>query len=312
MKIKLLGLFILFGIFAQAQDELLDTSEISSLLEQFQMETMLTQYYDSIDQTFNYQTGPIEIGGGVAKLNVPLGFKYISGKDADRVLTELWGNPPADPGDESLGMLFPEDGSPMKDSTYAVNITYSKDGYIDDKDAKDLDYDELLETMQEEIEDGNEYRQELGYGTMHLIGWASAPYYDEESKKIHWAKELNFNEMDQNTLNYNIRILGRKGYLELNAIGDMNILDEVKLNIDPILAGVNFNKGYTYGEFDPKVDKIAAYGIGGLIAGKVLAKAGLLAKLGIVLAKFWKIIALAVVGFFAGFRKLFGKKDPEA
>ena len=57
-------------------------------------------------------------------------------------------------------------------------------------------------------------------------------------------------------------------------------------------------------DYDPSTDRLAAYGIGGLIAGKVLGKVGLFAKL----AKFGKFI---VVGVVAGFvflkKKLSGK-----
>lgn len=54
-------------------------------------------------------------------------------------------------------------------------------------------------------------------------------------------------------------------------------------------------------QFQQDVDKIAAYGIGGLIAGKILSKAGIF----VILAKFWKVITLAVVGVLAAFRKKF-------
>ena len=163
--------------------------------------------------------------------------------------------------------------------------------------------------MKESFAEGNKIRVEKGYPTMDFVGWASTPFYDEANKKLHWAKELKFEGSPINTLNYNIRILGRKGFLELNAIGEMTMLDEIKNNIDPILGSVNFNDGNRYSDFNPDIDKVAAYGIGGLIAGKLLAKAGLLAKIGIILAKFWKIIALAFIGLFAGMKKFFGKKD---
>ena len=39
-----------------------------------------------------------------------------------------------------------------------------------------------------------------------------------------------------------------------------------------------------------------------------LAKSGLLAKLGVILLKFWKLIALAFVGLVAGISKFFKRK----
>ena len=166
--------------------------------------------------------------------------------------------------------------------------------------------------MQEDTENSNEYRVSEGYETIELIGWAASPFYDSEHKKLHWAKELKFGDSDVHTLNYNIRILGRRGYLELNAIGGMSELPLVEESIPYILQSVSFNEGNRYADFNPSMDKVAAYGIGGLIAGKMLLKAGLLAKLGIMLAKFWKIIALGLVALGAGLKKYFsGKKEPE-
>jgi len=208
-----------------------------------------------------------------------------------------------------LGLLFPKNINPIDDNfTYAVEVTYSSDGYIDDEDAKDLDYDNLLEEMQDDTSAANPERKELGYPEMELIGWASKPFYDADEKKLHWAKELSFEGEEINTLNYNIRVLGRKGYLNLNAIGTIDILPEFKKDVDEILNSVHFTDGNMYSDFNPEIDEVAAYGIGGLIAGKLLAKAGFFA----LILKFWKIIAIAVVGAFTVFKKkIFGTKKEE-
>jgi uncharacterized membrane-anchored protein len=97
----------------------------------------------------------------------------------------------------------------------------------------------------------------------------------------------------------------------MNVIGEMPVLPQVNANMDNILPAVNFTEGNRYSDFNPDIDKVAAYGIGGLIAGKALLKAGILAKIGLVLAKFWKLIAIGFVAFFAGIRKLFDNKDVE-
>jgi uncharacterized membrane-anchored protein len=76
----------------------------------------------------------------------------------------------------------------------------------------------------------------------------------------------------------------------LNIIGNMSVLSQVQSDTDKILTSIDFQEGYKYSDFNPKVDKVAAYGIGGLIAGKMLAKAGLFAGL----LKFWKLIAAGV------------------
>lgn len=68
---------------------------------------------------------------------------------------------------------------------------------------------------------------------------------------------------------------------------------------------MQFNDGYRYGDFNPSVDEVAGWTIGGLVAGKVLAKAGLFA----VILKFWKFIAIGVVALVRIFwSRIRGKK----
>lgn len=265
-----------------------------------------SQKLDSINKSFQYDYGKISLENGLAEIDIPEGYKFLNAEQSNYVLSDLWGNPPS----EVLGLLFPKNINPIDDNfTYAVEVTYSNDGYIDDEDAKDLDYDDLLEEMQEDTDAENPERKKLGYPEMELVGWASKPYYDVEEKKLHWAKELRFEGEEENTLNYNIRVLGRKGYLNLNAIGTIDILPEFKNDVDEILNSVHFTEGNKYADFNPDIDEVAAYGIGGLIAGKLLAKAGFFA----LILKFWKIIALGAVGAFSIFKKkIFGSKKEES
>ena len=285
--------FVLTFTFAQEYTEELTTEQ----------QEILQQKIDSINNSFTYEYGKISIQDGIAEVDVPDNYKFLNSEQSNYVLTELWGNPPS----EVLGLLFPKDTNPLSENfTYAVEVTYSEEGYIKDDDAKDLDYDELLEEMQEGTNADNDERKKLGYPTMNLVGWASKPYYDEAEKKLHWAKEIKFEGAEINTLNYNIRVLGREGYLNLNAIGTIDVLPVFKNDVSEILSSVHFTEGNKYADFNPDIDNVAAYGIGGLIAGKLLAKAGFF----VLILKFWKVIAIAIVGAFSVFKKkIFGSKE---
>lgn len=243
-------------------------------------------------QILNYDTaGTIQLHEGLATFNIPAGFKYLNPTQSAYVLADLWGNPPS----ETSGMIFPSDASPIFPGVWAIEISYEEEGHVKDGDAKDIDYKDLLDEMQDQVKDANEHRKEQGYASVELLGWASDPYYDQTAKKLHWAKRLQFEGDSSETLNYNIRILGREGVLVLNAIGDMNQLDEIKQNIDVILASTNFSQGHRYEDFNESTDKLAAYGIGGLIAGGLLAKTGFFAKIGLIFAKFAKVIVIGAV-----------------
>ncbi|AOW21705.1 DUF2167 domain-containing protein [Urechidicola croceus] len=296
-KITMLFFLFILGIsFAQNEDSIEEFIDIEAINMQI----------DSINNSFTYQYNQIDINDGLATVHIPEGYKFLDAEQSKRVLSDVWGNPPSD---DTLGMIFPEEAHPVGDSMiYAVEITYSDEGHIEDEDAKDIDYDDLLEEMQDDTNSYNDERIKLGYENIDLVGWASDPFYDEVNKKLHWAKELKFGESEINTLNYNIRVLGREGFLNLNVIGDMDALPQVKKDVNQILNSVEFNDGNKYSDFNPNIDRVAAYGIGGLIAGKVLAKAGAFA----LIAKFWKFIAIGAVALFSAFKnKIFGRKEEE-
>ncbi|MCR6637872.1 MAG: DUF2167 domain-containing protein [Sporocytophaga sp.] len=259
-------------------------------------------YLDSLENSFKYQTGLVKIKD-YATINVPTGFKFLDAEQSIYVLHSLWGNP-EDP--SILGLLFPENMGPLQPDSWAISIEYSEEGHIEDDDAEDIDYDDLLDDMKKDAESANPDRIQAGYEPVHLIGWAAKPYYDAEKKKLHWAKEIQFGDsaIGANTLNYNIRILGRKGYLVLNAIGGMSQLGAINKDIVKVLASVEFSEGYKYSDFNPKIDKVAAYGIGGLVAGKVLAKVGIFG----ILAKFGKVIILGMVAALTFIWKFFTGK----
>ena len=263
------------------------------------------QYYaeaKKIWESLTPQHGKIKLNNGVATLNVPENFYYLNPDDTETVLVKVWGNP--DTGVKTLGMLFPEGKTPFDPDVWGVTIEYQEDGYVSDEDAKDIDYDEMLTQMQDATEASSQARVQQGYDAIRLVGWAAKPYYDEMTHKLHWAKEIKFGDQDVNTLNYNIRVLGRKGVLVLNFIAGMDQLDLIDTQIDTVLNIAEFDDGEKYSDFNPDIDKVAAYGIGALIAGKVAAKLGLLATVLIFLKKFWILAILGVGGFF---KRLFGK-----
>ncbi|RYJ38474.1 membrane-anchored protein-like protein [Flavobacterium anhuiense] len=263
----------------------------------------LRTYYDKIDKSFHYESGKITLTEGNGILNVPKGFKFLNAEQTQNVLTNLWGNPE----DKSiLGSLVPDGKGVTHSDSWMFVISYQGDGYVKDDDADDIDYDDLLKTMKEDVATANVERKNAGYPEVQLIGWASKPFYDNNLKVLHWAKELQFGQDKEHTLNYDLRVLGRKGMYNISAVAGVNQLAEVKASIPGIIKSVEFNDGHKYLDFDADTDTVAAWTIGGLVAGKVLAKVGFFA----ILAKFGKFIVIGIIAAFAAIKKfLFGDKD---
>ncbi len=260
---------------------------------------------EQFEQSLHFQTGEIKLKDGLATLRLPPEFRYLNPADTERVLTQAWGNPK---GDGTLGMIVPSDTSPVANDAWAVIVSFEEDGYVPDQDADTIKYDELLKKMQEDGKASNEARAKDGFDPIELIGWAEPPRYDKSAHKMYWAKELKVGNAEQHTLNYNIRVLGRRGVLVLNAVAGMEQLDLIRQRTPGILAATDFNPGHSYGDFNASTDKLAAYGLAALVAGGIAAKTGLLAKLIGLLIVGKKIIALGVVAAIAAFRKFFQRK----
>jgi uncharacterized membrane-anchored protein len=264
-------------------------------------ETKLQQVLDSL----HYRSGAIAIDQAHATLKLSPDFRFLDAADSGRVLHDLWGNPP-DP--DVLGMLVPT-GTSLADEkdSWVVVISYSDDGYVSDAEAGAIDYDKMLADMQERARADNPQRKKQGYPELRIVGWATPPHYDAGTNKLYWAKELDFAGAPEHTLNYDIRVLGRGGYMSFNAVAGMHQLAMVQGRMPEVLGMADFDPGQRYGDFDASTDKIAAYGIGALVAGAIAAKAGLFAKLFALLLAFKKAIIVAFLAVAAALRKFFAR-----
>lgn len=255
-------------------------------------------------------TGDIAIAPAHAHLALRPGYAFLGPQDAQRVLSQLWGNPPDH---DVLGMILPgTDPHVLLDpQQWAVVVTYVDDGYVSDADASSIDYDSILADMQKATRDENPARRKQGYPEIALAGWAEPPHYDAISHKLYWARDLIFSHGDRSvhSLNYDIRVLGRKGYLSLNAVAPMEQLAQVRADMPEVLEMTGFDAGQRYADYDDRTDKLAAYGIGALVAGGIAAKAGLFAKLGVLLLAMKKFVVVIVAAIAGLFRKLFRRKS---
>ncbi|HEX3626192.1 MAG TPA: DUF2167 domain-containing protein [Verrucomicrobiae bacterium] len=262
---------------------------------------------EQLVKSLQYQHGEIKIKDGLATLNVPDSFKYLDAKGAKTVLVNLWGNPP-EQADDVIGLLMPAAVTPLDTNCWVVTISYDDSGYVRDDDASKINYDDLLKQMQKSVGDENKERADKGYPSIELVGWAAAPRYDAATHKLYWAKDIKFGGEPEDTLNYDIRILGRHGVLDLDAVAGMRQLSEIQTRTPDILNMVDFDQGNRYTDFNPKVDKVAKYGIAALVAGGALgvaAKLGLFKLIWVFILGAKKFIILGIAAIAAFFKKIF-------
>lgn len=288
------GLLALTSVFANDK-----TDSLKQEMEAWQKIT------DSIEATLHYKTGKINLAGGSISIDIPANFKFLESADAKRVIEDLWGNPPSE---APLGLLMPVSYKVTEGGSYVFIVYFHDLGYVKDDDAAKINYDDLLETMKKDNIEENVERGKLNLSKLNLVGWAAKPYYDKDKKILHWAKEYQIDGEDVNTLNYDVRVLGRKGVLNLQAVATMDELDSVNAHINDVLGMVSFSEGNRYSDFNSKTDEVAAWTIGGLVAGKVLAKVGFFA----IILKYLKLI-IAGIALAAGaiWRFVTGRRKKE-
>jgi uncharacterized membrane-anchored protein len=238
-----------------------------------------------------------------ATLHLPEGKVFIPQPQAGRMLRAM-GNPGEH--SELQGLIFPRG-----EGGWFATLRFEKSGYIKDDDAKDWNADELLKSYREGTEANNAERRKMGVPEMEIVGWAEKPAYEADKHRLVWAmssRDKNAPASAEQGVNYNTYALGREGYISLNLVTDLQDLSLHKGEAKNLLAALDFQDGKRYADFNSSTDHVAEYGLAALVLGVGAKKLGLLAVAFAFMAKFAKLIFLAVAGFGAVFAKFFKRK----
>ncbi len=241
-----------------------------------------------------------------AQFALPAGYGFVPREQASELMRSI-GNRT---GDDFIGLIFPETDS----QSWFVSVQFEDAGYVKDDDAKNWNADELLQSLKDGTEAGNNERERMGFPPLKVTRWVEEPKYESGTHRLVWSAEAMLKEADDPdpTINYNTYALGRDGYISLNLVTTASTVDGDKLSAQELLSAVRFNDGKRYADFDASTDKVAAYGLAALVAGVAAKKLGLLAIAGAFVLKFAKVILLAAAaiggGLWSRLRKR-GSKD---
>lgn len=237
-----------------------------------------------------------------AVLKLPAGDRFIPGPQAQRLMRAL-GNS-AD--DSLLGLAVPD----SQDGAFVV-VRYEKSGYIKDDDARHWKVDELYQNLVEGTEQENKQRASMGIPEMEIQGWIQQPQYTEASHQLIWSIKAHDKGAPADSgfnINYNTYVLGREGYISMDLVTDPADVEADAVAARTLLGDMSFDPGKRYQDFDSSTDKVAEYGLAALIGGVALKKLGLFALAAAFFVKMWKLIAIAVFGAMAGFKKFIRNK----
>src|SRR3954463_13432805 len=98
-----------------------------------------------------------------ASLRIADGEVFIPATEANRIMAAM-GNP-ASP--KRFGLIL----DPRKDTSWLVDVGWTKEGYVRDGDAKEWKADELLESLKEGTENDNAGRLARGLPAIDVTGW---------------------------------------------------------------------------------------------------------------------------------------------
>lgn len=215
------------------------------------------------------------------------------------------------------GIEFPATEAVLSRESGDSDVYYEwrDEGYVSDSDWSDVDGDELLKQYRDATEASNEERVANGFKPMHVTGWLEPPHYDAATKTVTYALELA--DDGSSWANAVALRLGRAGYTELTWVGPIeqfkNASGRPEL-LDQALTSHAFEEGYRYADFK-EGDKVAAYGIAGLVAtalGVKFSKGIIAAVIAFVIAGKKVIIPLVVVAGVAIMkfgRRLIGRRS---
>jgi uncharacterized membrane-anchored protein len=217
-----------------------------------------------------------------ATLQAPAPVKQLAGADA----TTLW---------EALnGLDAPANTeAALYDPASQTIVFYQKlgDGYVKLDDWNDVDADAMLKSVTENTEADNARRKAAGIAALHVVGWLERPHLDRDNNTVRWSFEARDEESGP-LVNSIALVLGRDGFEKLVWVGPKTGTDTPEL-LKIAQAGFAFPAGRRYTDFQPG-DKVAEYGIAGLVAAvlgaKVASKLGLLALVAIFAKKFWFLV----------------------
>ncbi|MGJ8645106.1 MAG: DUF2167 domain-containing protein [Luteolibacter sp.] len=276
-----------------SQDESASDQDMSGMTEQDVAE--MKEYMEFMNSISWVTEGKGQLGSR-AEIEVPEGYQYTASAGTIKLM-ELYGNLTSG---AELGYI-----SPLDMDWFAV-FEFEDIGYVKDDEKDKLDADEILDSLKEGQKQANAELSRLGMSTLTVVGWHTPPFYNTETNNLEWAIKLATSDGEE-ILNYKTKILGRKGVMDVVLVCSEEQLATVVPEYQMLIAGFTYKESEKYSSFT-KGDKIAEYGLVGLIAGGgllVAAKSGLLAKL-------WKPIAVGLVAVGAFVKRIFKGKNADS
>jgi len=241
----------------------------------------------------------VDVGDQLATFKVPDQLVYLNKEDTITVQKQFASS-------REIASVYPTSD---QENWYVV-IEYDEVGHIMDDEQNDIDKDAILKSYKEGTEEHNKERKPEEQ--IHVVGWDVPPSYNAKTHTLQWSMLAEDNQKNP-IINYNLRLLTRKGYVSFILVSDpATLAKDKKILTEQILPQFQLKEGNRYSDYDASTDKLADYGLTGLVLGglglAVAKKVGFLALILIFLKKAWIVVVLVLGGIFKVVSNIFKKK----
>jgi len=245
--------------------------------------------------------GTYKLPASNSSIAIPNGHIAVFGSDARRLVT-LFDAPAAPELEAVVGTSDGED---------EVRFESFSEGYVPLDDWSEVDSTALLRAISDKTEEANATRRREGVPELHVTGWIQPPTLDRRTNTVYWALEASGS--NGNVANSTALRLARNGLEKLTWVTDRSKYRPIAGELDVMLRAYSFDPGYRYTDHQSG-DKMALYGIAGLVAAvagakavKVAAGAGLL----VLLKKFGIFIFAAIAAGFYRLKNRLRRRPPQ-
>lgn len=288
LKQSVLALCVMFGILVAVPARSQSASDANA--DQVRQEL----------RALHWVMGPTTVTiAGNSKLVLPDGYVYLNPEDTTKFNAI---NQNLSDGKEV--MIAP------KSLQWAAFLEFADAGYV--RDTEKIDAPAVLKSLVAATDAANTERQRRGWAPLHIVGWSMEPKYNAVTKRLEWA--ITGSSSNGDSVNFFTKILGRRGYTSVVLVANPQDTSAAISDLDQLLTGYQFNVGERYADYKSG-DKVAEYGLAGLILGGAAAAAvktgifaGLLKFIIAGAAAAWKFIAAAAAAAIASLRSFFRRK----
>lgn len=235
------------------------------------------------------------------------GYSIVLGSEAIRVREIVNGQ--ADPSVEADAINF----NMGAEAVYQ----FIPAGYVSASDWGDLDPDRMMEEIKQNDVEGNRQRVLKGIPPIHTLGWVQKPTLNAETHTVSWVIEAVVDDGSR-VVNAVALKLARSGFERITYIDDAFNSSTAVKNLVAAANAQTFDPGSRYTDYVLGTDRVAEFGIAGLVAGALgvkLLKASVLVGLLAFAKKGTLLIVLPCVWLWralVGRRKLTADEAPPA